>query len=162
MKKIFVLIISLLTMVSCSKKYADDFEAIRDKIKDVERILNELCDETNAQMEALKAIVKAFETRDYITSIEPLYVDGVEYGYEIHFLKGDTVTITHGIDGRDGQDGEDGSDGNPGQDGSHGSDGNSVKIGVKQGNDGKWYWTVDYGDGYGGTGKSGKAYHYYA
>lgn len=149
MKKIFVLIISLLTMVSCSKKYADDFEAIRDKIKDVERILNELCDETNAQMEALKAIVKAFETRDYITSIEPLYVDGVEYGYEIHFLKGDTVTITHGIDGRNGQDGEDGSDGNPGQDGSHGSDGNSVKIGVKQGNDGKWYWTVDYGDGYG-------------
>ena len=149
MKKIFVLIISLLTLASCSNKYADDFQAIRDKIDEVEKMLNELCDETNEKMEALKAIVRAFETRDYITSIETLYIDGVEYGYEIHFLKGDSVIITHGIDGRDGLDGEDGTDGNPGQDGSHGSDGNSIKIGVKQGNDGCWYWTIDMGDGSG-------------
>ena len=136
-------------MVSCSKKYADDFQAIRDKIDEVETMLNELCDETNAKMEALKALVNAFEKRDYITSIETLYIDGVEYGYEIHFLKGAPVTIVHGIDGRDGEDGEDGTDGNPGQDGTHGSDGNSIKIGVKQGNDGCWYWTIDMGDGNG-------------
>lgn len=50
---------------------------------------------------------------------------------------------TNGSDGTDGKDGSNGSDGKDGVDGKDGADGYSPRIGVKQGTDGKWYWTVD-------------------
>ena len=145
MKKIFAFVVSLLTILSCSEKYADDFNQIRDKIDEVKQMLDDLCEQTNANMESLQAIVKALETNDYITSIEPLYdiETGAEVGYKIRFYKGGVISIYNGQDGVDGKPGEDGTDGKPGTDGSQGSDGNSLQIGVKQGNDGKWYWTVN-------------------
>ena len=143
MKKIFAFTVAIISLFSCADKYTDDFNQIRDKINEVNRLLDELCDQTNANMEALQAIVIALETRDYISSIEPIYQDGVEIGYKIRFFRGSVIAIYNGRNGTDGKPGQDGEDGKPGEDGSHGSDGTSLEIGIKQGNDGKWYWTVN-------------------
>ena len=110
MKKIFVFFAGLLTLVSCSDKYADDFQEIRDKIDQVNLTLDELCEQTNANLSSLQAIVSAVETNDYITTIEPYFENGKEVGYKVNFFKSESITIYHGKDGTDGENGKDGTD----------------------------------------------------
>ena len=94
----------------------------------------------NSNIEALQAIVKALQNKDYITSITPIFEDGKKIGYEIVFTQSGIVTIYHGQDGKDGVDGAPGQDG---QDGKDGADGHTPVIGVAKGDDGIYYWTVD-------------------
>ena len=81
-----------------------------------------LCFEMNNNINSLKGIINAIETRDYITAITPVIIAGVTKGYTITFAKNDPIIIYHGKDG---------------------TDGHTPVIGVKQDNDGFWYWTID-------------------
>ena len=139
MKKLFYIVCSLCLLVGGCQKY-DDTE-LRNDINDLkERVetLETLCQNINNDITALKALVKAVETRDYITNVTPITgADGVITGYTISFANSDPITIRHGMDGDNGQDGEDG------QDGSDGRDGTTPVIGVSQGEDGVYYWTLN-------------------
>ena len=97
--------------------------------------LETLCRNMNKDITALKALVKAVETRDYITDVAPITgTDGVVTGYTISFANSDPITINHGMDGDNGQDGQDGQDG---------EDGMTPTISVRQDTDGVYYWTLN-------------------
>lgn len=123
----------------------------------------------NESITALKILIDAGESGDYVTGFKEL-TDGS--GYTITFAKAGTITIRHGAKGDDGIKGEDGADGTPGNDGENGSDGtpgndgapgepgnpgqpgqpgdkgeNGVVplVSVKQDTDGEWYWAVSVG-----------------
>lgn len=105
--------------------------------------LEKLCSEMNTNISSLQTIVTAISNNDFVTDITPLVENGVEVGYTITFSKSGSVNIYHGKNGKDGVDGKDGKDGKDGVDGKDGADGSTPVIGVKQDEDGLWYWTLD-------------------
>lgn len=138
MKRLFSFIAVLMAIVVSSCGYDDT--AIWDKLDEHEdRIvaLEELCNKTNSDIEALQTIVTALQQNDYVVSVAPVIEGGKTIGYTITFAKSGEVTIYHGQDGKDGADGEDGKDGVNG-DGSY-----IPNIGVKKDVDGIYYWTLD-------------------
>ena len=66
----------------------------------------------NTNISALQTLVEALEQNDYVTSVSPVYVEGVAIGYTISFSKSRDITIYHGVD--DGEeDDRDDPDGGP-------------------------------------------------
>lgn len=136
MKRVLLLIVSLLTLAAC--EYDDS--AIWDEIRDHEsRILKleTLCNQMNTNITSLQTIVTVLQKNDYVTGIAPIMEGGNEIGYTITFSVSGSVTIYHGKNGTNGQDGEDG------QNGQNGKDGKTPVIGVKQDSDGIYYWTLN-------------------
>ena len=126
-----ILLLSAIAFIACEKF---DDSKIWDELRDHEsRItkLEELCKQMNTNISSLQTIISALQENDYVTNVSPVTENGVEIGYTISFAKGKSITIYHGKDGKDGEDGEDG------------KDSYTPVIGVKQDNDGNWYWTLD-------------------
>lgn len=119
MKRI-LFILSLLFLVSCSEEYAE----IKSELSEISMRLDSLSNAVNEEISSLTEIVLALQQKDYVTSITPFYENGAEVGYEIAFFKNDPIVIMHGSDGNDG------------------AAGSSPDLGVKQGEDGNWYWTL--------------------
>ena len=71
--------------------------------------------ETNTNIQSLQTLLN---TADYITAVTPVTENGVE-GYTISFLNSDPITIYNGTAG------------------------STPEIGVKKGEDGNWYWTLN-------------------
>ena len=84
--------------------------------------LEEWQDQVNRNIESLQQLLN---TTDYITSVTPLMEGGEEVGYTITFLNSDPINIYHG------------------EKGDKGDDGHTPQIGLTQGTDGNWYWTLD-------------------
>ena len=99
--------------------------------------LEELCRQMNTNLSAMKTIVDAVGSSDYVTGITPVTKDGKVVGYTIAFYRHEPVTIYHGTDGKDGVNGTDGKDGQDGR------DGHSPVVSVRRDTDGNWYWTLD-------------------
>ena len=70
----------------------------------------------------ISAIQQLLNTTDCITAVTPLMEGGQEVGYTIQFLHSDPITIYHGTKG---------------------DTGHTPQIGLTQGDDGNWYWTLD-------------------
>lgn len=118
----------------------DRLDNLEDRVTELENI----CKGINSDIASLKSIVSGLENGDYIQSVTPIVEGGVEVGYTIVFAKQGTVVIRHGKDGRDGADGKDGEDGKDGADGKDGVDvGTTPDIGIRQDEDGNWYWTLN-------------------
>lgn len=125
----------LLAVVSCDKILENT--SLYDRVENIEnRVLKleELCSKMNTNISSLQTIVTALQSSDYVTNVAPISQNGVEVGYTITFSKSGSITIYHGKDGSDGKDGVNGKDG---------ADGTVPVIGVKQGSDGNYYWTLD-------------------
>ena len=88
-------------------------------------------DQVNRNIASLQRLLN---TTDYITAVTPLMEGGEEVGYTISFLNSDPINIYHGKKGDEGDKGE------PGE---QGDDGHTPQIGLTQGTDGNWYWTLD-------------------
>lgn len=97
--------------------------------------LETLCKEMNTNISSLQAIVNASQSGDYIKDVSPVMEGGEEVGYIITFANAGKITIWHGKDGKDGQDGA------PGKDGA--DTGSVPKIGIKAGEDGVYYWSLN-------------------
>lgn len=100
-------------------------QAIWDKLSDHEaRIakLEQLCNQLNTNISSLQAIVNAINERDYVKDVIPVTENGLVIGYTISFNKSNPITVYHGKDGENGQ---------------------TPAIGIKQDEDGAWYWTRD-------------------
>lgn len=135
--KRFLTIVSALTLTLLASCSYDD-TPLWNKINDHEsRILalEELCRETNTNIEALRTLIGAVQNADYITSVTPIKEGSDVVGYTITFAKSEPITIYNGTDGKDGKDGEQGEKGEP-----------LVvvpEIGIKQDADDIYYWTID-------------------
>ena len=132
MKKYFIItMLAAMLLVSC-KKYND--AEIRSDINElkvrVER-LEKLCSNMNTNISSFQAIVTALQNRDAVVSVTELPDNK---GYTILFASGKSIFIYNGKDGCDGKDGADGQ---------NGLDGHTPSIGIKQGSDGMYYWTLD-------------------
>ena len=126
MKKVFLIILTIMSAVACIQKYDDT--AIWDELRNHEKrieALETLCDQFNTNIISLQTIVTALQNNDFVTDITPLTDNGIDIGYTITFSKSGEVTIFHGKDGKDGKDGD------------------TPVIGVKQDTDGVYYWTLD-------------------
>lgn len=103
--------------VSCSR--LDDLEQRVDVVEKRVLALEHLCSVMNKDIEALKALLQSLEKQDSITGIEEIQEDGVTTSYVISMKSGKTITVSNGKDGA------------------------TPVIGVKEGDDGIWYWTLD-------------------
>ena len=117
-KNACILLLAALTMTAC--KYDDS--ALWEQVnQNTERIaaLETWQAETNTNIQSLQTLLN---TTDYITTVTPVMENGVEVGYTISFLNSDPITIYHG---------------------NNGTAGSTPEIGVKKGEDGNWYWTLN-------------------
>ena len=103
--------------VSCSR--LDDLEQRVDVVENRVLALEHLCTVMNKDIEALKALLQSLEKQDCIIGIEEIQEDGVPSSYVICMKSGKTITISNGKDGA------------------------TPVIGVKEGENGIWYWTID-------------------
>lgn len=115
MKKYFILLTIMSVLFACSKY--DDSE-LRGRIEKLETFCNQL----NTNVTSLQTIVEALQSKDYVTSVIPVYEQENVIGYTINFEKSGAITIYHGKKGETGQ---------------------TPSIGVKQDTDGIYYWTLD-------------------
>ncbi len=131
MKKIsLILLAAMAVFTSCRSlgidlDLRDDNAALKERVDDLEERLETLeaiCDEFNANISALRSIVEAMQDQDYITSISPVIVGGVEVGYSISMNSGDVITLYHGTNSNELT---------------------APLIGVREHTDGKYYWTLD-------------------
>lgn len=148
MRKLFFMfaIVATLFAVGC-QKYND--KPLKNRVVELENrvtTLEELCKKMNTNISSLQTIVGALQNNDYVTGVVPVISNGETIGYTITFAKNSPITIYHGKDGANGTDGKDGvngSDGKDGINGADGKDGHTPVIGVRQGTDGVYYWTLD-------------------
>lgn len=115
MKKYFIVLTIMSVLFGCSKY--DDSE-LRGRIEKLETFCNQL----NTNVTSLQTIVEALQSKDYVTSVIPVYEQENVIGYTINFEKSGAITIYHGKKGETGQ---------------------TPSIGVKQDTDGIYYWTFD-------------------
>ena len=120
MKKFFYATMCIMSIFLSGCGYDDDevWNAINDQ---EERIaaLEEWQKTANENIAALQAIVNG---NDYITSVEEIKEGDEIIGYTINFHRQGEVTIYNGKDGEKGD---------------------MPVIGVSEGEDGRWYWTVN-------------------
>ena len=121
---LYLLTVSMMLVVtSC-----EEFDDLSDRIEDLEgRItrLELLCDNLNDNISLLASIVDIIQKNDFVKSVVPIEENGEVVGYEITFTQSGSVKIYHGKRGETGAVGQ------------------TPIIGVKQAEDGRWYWTVD-------------------
>lgn len=123
MKKLFTLF-AIVTMFFVTGCQYDDSELTNrvDNLENRVETLETLCAQFNTNISSLQTIVSALQSKDFITSIEPILKDGKTIGWKINFSKNDPITIYNGEDG---------------------ADGHTPAIGVKKASDGIYYWTID-------------------
>ena len=112
-------LLAALCLASC-----DDYDdtSLWQKVNDHEErlaALEQWQEETNHNISAIQQLLN---TTDCITAVTPLMEGGQEVGYTIQFLHSDPITIYHGTKG---------------------DTGHTPQIGLTQGDDGNWYWTLD-------------------
>ena len=171
MKKFFYATLCIVSLCLSGCGYDDDevWNAINDQ---EERIaaLEEWQKTANENIAALQAIVNG---NDYITSVEEIKEGDEIIGYTINFYRQGKVTIYNGTKGEKGDkgdqgekgdkgdqgekgdkgdqgekgdkgdQGEKGDKGDQGEKGDKGDQGDMPVIGVTEGEDGRWYWTLN-------------------
>lgn len=78
--------------------------------------LKTVCSSMNSNITSLQTIVQALQNNDYVTSVTPIKEGDTTIGYTISFTQSDPISIYHG---------------------------HSPQIGIKQQEDGLYYWTLD-------------------
>lgn len=127
MKKLITWVLAACAITACTYDDSELWEKVNDHEERL-KALEEWQKEMNNNITALQTLLS---TTDYITAVTPIMENDVEVGYTITFLNSAPITIYHGRNGADGQDGTDGKDGAVPQ------------VGITQGEDGNWYWTLN-------------------
>ena len=124
-KLLLVLITGCLMATGCAELLRDELADVHNQIEDIRDELELLKEQMNTNIGALRVLVEGLQSEDFIKSVVPITEGSKVIGYTITFTKSQPVTIYHGQDGKDGK------------------DGSTPVIGVKQDEDGVWYWTID-------------------
>ena len=157
MKKRLALFTGVALILAACSPYDDSALVGRlDKVeKDITEIRTDIGNlqhdvmQINADIEGLRALVRAIKDNVYIKSISDVKdADGKVIGYTIDLTNGNKITIYHGEKGDKGdpgdpgEPGDPGAPGDPGEPGAPGEPGSTPQIGVKEHN-GVYYWTVN-------------------
>ena len=112
-----------LAFAACSDDYDDSalWDAVNGNTQRIEA-LEAWQAEVNNNIAALQQLLN---TNDMITAVTPVTMGGETVGYTISFLHSDPVTIYNGTQGEKGEAGD------------------TPQIGLTQGEDGNWYWTLN-------------------
>lgn len=78
--------------------------------------LKTVCSSMNENIASLQTIVQALQNNDYVTSVTPIKEGDTTIGYTLSFSKSDPISIYHG---------------------------HNPQIGIKQREDGLYYWTLE-------------------
>ena len=118
-KYIPLFLFALAVALSCTR--FDDSAIWEELLNHKERIekLEAECNKLNSNMVAMRAVLEALQTNDYVKDVVKVVENGVEIGYSITFVKGGTITIYHGTNG------------------------SAPKVGIQKAADGQYYWTSD-------------------
>ena len=111
------LALSAVFMTGC---YND--EDLWNKISGLENRIEALETWQAAASSNIDALQKLMDENDYITDVTPVVLGSDTVGYTIRFKNQEPATIYHGEKGEKG---------------------NTPLIGIKQSEDGNWYWTLD-------------------
>lgn len=120
MKKYILLLLATLALaISCTR--FDDSAIWEELLNHKERIekLEAECNKLNSNMVAMRTVLEALQTNDYVKDVIKVVENGLEIGYSITFVKGGTITIYHGTNG------------------------SAPKVGIQKAADGQYYWTSD-------------------
>ncbi len=122
MKKYIIPILVLVSLFSCHRhdKLWDSIVGIENRLT----VLEQQCKEMNTNISSMRVVVDVVQNNDYVTGVSTVLENGIEVGYKISFNTHPAVIIYHGKSGQDGL---------------------SPVIGVKQAEDGKYYWTQKLG-----------------
>ena len=121
-KLLLVLVTGCLLATGCAELLRDELADVHNQIEDIRDELELLKEQMNTNIGALRVLVEGLQSEDLIKSVVPITEGSKVIGYTITFTKSQPVTIYHGQDGKDGS---------------------APVIGVKQDEDGVWYWTID-------------------
>ena len=112
-----------LAFAACSDDYDDSalWDAVNGNTQRIEA-LEAWQAEVNNNIAALQQLLN---TNDMITAVTPVTMGGETVGYTLSFLHSDPVTIYNGTQGEKGEAGD------------------TPQIGLTQGEDGNWYWTLN-------------------
>ena len=127
MKRLSILLTLFLLVCflpSCNfyKDQIDELYSEVDSLKRSDSVLRQRLDQMNSSLSTLQGLVSAMQSSIYIKSIVTLTGDETQSGYLITMSNGVTYTI---------------------RDGRNGVDGVTPRLGVKRGDDGAYYWTLD-------------------
>lgn len=115
-----LLLISGILVVSCGKfEYTGQLQKLGGRVE----VLEQKALGLNEQLETLHQIIQTVEQNGYVTDVKK----GSDGSLSVTFNNGETVTLRQGRNGRDGLDGKDA----------------TLDLGVKEGPDGKLYWTLN-------------------
>jgi len=110
------LLLLVLLLTGCHDQIESDLALMERRIERLER----RCDELNTTLLGLQLLLDNLSKYDFITGIEPFYNAQGIAGYTISFTNSDPITLYNGLDAE------------------------TPELGVAQGEDGEWYWTVRY------------------
>ena len=114
---ILFMLSALLLAPACYKQAESDINVLERRIERLEK----RCEEINTTIEGLRAIVSNVQKYDFLTRIEPITgINGETRGYTLYFTHSDPVVLYNGIDAE------------------------TPVLGVAKGEDGVWYWTLQY------------------
>ena len=78
MKKISGFVLCMCVMFSaCENIYRDEIAELHKEIDEVKARLDEFCNQTNSNIEALQTMILALQAKDYVTSVVPVVENGV-------------------------------------------------------------------------------------
>lgn len=109
-----------------AEQYRTELDEVQMELDELKQRLDEFCARFNTNLAAIKSIVEASRTNDYISGVKPLIENGVEVGYLLTLTQGGSVAVYHGKDAADG---------------APGSDMTTPAIGVRMDENGFWCWT---------------------
>lgn len=116
-----------MALTACeAEQYRTELDEVQMELDELKQRLDEFCARFNTNLAAIKSIVEASRTNDYISGVKPLIENGVEVGYVLTLTQGGSVAVYHGKDAADG---------------APGSDMTTPAIGVRMDENGFWCWT---------------------
>ena len=114
-RTLLILAIIVPVFSSCHKKIWDRLNDHEERIARLEA----LCNQMNTNISSLQTIVNVLQSRDWVKDIVPVMEDGSIIGYTLTFGSANPITVYNGKDAK------------------------APVIGIKQADDGVWYWTLD-------------------
>lgn len=118
MRKTFIpaLILCLTLLGGCMNEIDNAINQLDRRVTTLEN----RCNQMNSTIEGLRQMVETLESHDFIKNIESIYQGGTIIGYTIYFTHSSPITVYNGTDAE------------------------TPLLGVGQGEDGIYYWTVKY------------------
>jgi len=115
-RNFFMILLALLALGGCTNEIESNLNILERRIEKLEK----RCDELNTTLAGLRTVMENMQEYDFLTNVSELEENGKIIGYVLEFTHSDPITLYNGTDAE------------------------TPTLGVAMGEDGVWYWTVQY------------------